>query len=112
MPACPKPTPRVLLKEQSARTKAAHQRAVYAAVRRREGGRCRICGTRRGTLQHHHVVGGSGRRKDETGNVVLICARCHAYRHAGLITIKGNADGALAVAWNLPQPRPVIEEVR
>ncbi len=59
------------------------KRKVFA----RDGGRCRGCGCRL-RLGHHHVVKWSEGGKTEVDNLLLLCTKCHALSHAGLLIIK------------------------
>lgn len=105
--AFPKPTPQCLRKAWLAAEAVKAQRAAYAQVTRRDGGRCRICG-RRTKVEKHHVLARSLGGKDEPSNLIVICGGptgCHAKRHAGLIRIEGNADGRLRV-WFDPRVSP------
>lgn len=81
----------------------AHRAEVYRAVDRRDAGKCRACGRRcspfaLGLLdraEHHHVVLRSAGGQDETRNICLLCADCHADRHMGRLSVFGDADGLL-----------------
>lgn len=97
----PKGTPRVLTRQWLEAEKQKARRAAYAAVTKRDGGRCRVCGKR--GAEHHHVLPRSLGGRDVTSNLALICGGpngCHALRHAGLIRITGNADRRLTVWWD------------
>jgi len=61
---------------------------------------CRVCGKfcnprAVGLLQrahHHHVVYRSRGGATSTGNLVLLCARCHDDEHGGRLQLSGHAD--------------------
>jgi 5-methylcytosine-specific restriction endonuclease McrA len=96
---CPKPAPRCLTKQWLVAEEAKAKRNAYARVTRRDGPRCRICGSSR-RLEKHHVLARSLGGRDEPANLIQICGGpdgCHAKRHAGLIRITGNADERLMV---------------
>ena len=64
---------------------------------------CRACGTRsdpdamgltkRG--HRHHIVYRSAGGKDESSNLVTLCAKCHNAEHRHRLEIRGNADEKL-----------------
>lgn len=98
-----KPTSRAEAKADRRNAAKRNQRMVYAIVTARDGRKCRACKRsvdpnatdmlRR--AHHHHVVFRSAGGKDETGTLMLACARCHADIHAHRMTVIGNADGTL-----------------
>ena len=79
------------------------QRDVYRLVTARDKRKCRACLNqadpsaldmlKRG--HHHHIVFRSAGGTDESSNLMLACARCHAAIHAHRLTVTGNADEQL-----------------
>lgn len=102
-----KPESRAHERRDRAKAKLQAVRAVYAIVDRRDGYRCRACQRpadpraidllKRG--ERHHIVLRSAGGKDATDNLCLLCASCHADRHAGRLHISGHGDGRLVVGW-------------
>ena len=82
-------------------------RACYAAVDRRDGPACRVCGARVGGLgtldarHHHHLVYRSKGGAHETGNCLSLCVQCHAAVHNAEIRLSGDADARLAESGRL-----------
>lgn len=78
-------------------------RAVCDAVDKRDGKVCRCCDKRSdpektGLLERghrHHLVYRSAGGKDETANLVTLCAGCHDDEHRNRLRIEGNPDVAL-----------------
>ncbi|MEW6745268.1 MAG: HNH endonuclease signature motif containing protein [Planctomycetota bacterium] len=56
----------------------------------RDGFRCRCCGCRV-NLMAHHIEWLSSGGKTEAGNLLSLCAHCHALVHEGLLVIVGQA---------------------
>lgn len=79
------------------------QRDVYRLVTTRDKRRCRACLNpadpsaldmlKKG--HHHHIQFRSAGGRDESSNLMLACARCHAAIHAHRLTVTGNADERL-----------------
>ena len=71
-------------------------RAIVRRVRLREGNVCANphCGSRDG-LHVHHVKARSQGGRTELWNELLLCARCHALSHMGLLEIRGTPGGDL-----------------
>lgn len=77
-------------------------RHLCAAVDARDGKQCRCCDKRSdpektGLLERghrHHLVYRSAGGKDETSNVITICAACHDAEHRNRLRIDGNPDVA------------------
>lgn len=93
-PAHPKPRLQRLEKAAARRVTAKANRAVYAAVTARDRG-CRHCGRAWG-LHRHHLVFRSQGGETRSGNVLLLCDRCHGKVHARTLVIHGtDADGVL-----------------
>ena len=97
--ACPKPSPRWVAKAQKRAEEAKQIKATYAAVDRRDGPSCRVCGARVGGLGmitkriHHHIRFRSLGGKHITSNVLSICPRCDDLLHReGRLMLSGNAD--------------------
>src|SRR5699024_956156 len=51
---------------------------IIEAVRKRSKGLCEVCGSNY-LLQHHHIVGGRGKRKqcENEHSIILLCWNCH-----------------------------------
>jgi len=91
----PKPEPRTLRDEAiQAEVKKALV-ALKRRVRKRDGGRCRVCGQTGGDL--HHLVPRSLGGRDSDTNCLLLCRKCHQLRHAGALKIGGNAEEVVVV---------------
>lgn len=91
-----KPSSHAEEKLKKQRAAAAYQQLIYRDVSIRDGRRCRCCKSRK-ALHHHHLVPRSMGGRDSTMNVCLLCAVCHADRHAYRLHIHGtNADGVLS----------------
>lgn len=58
-----------------------------AAVMERDGHKCRICGTRRGFADVHHIVKRSQGGTDDMDNLMLLCRACHNKQH-GQVRLK------------------------
>ena len=81
-------------KRRTAQEKAAHWRQVVAAVKARDGWRCRCCGAH-GTDPHHLVPRSLG-GQDEVRAVCLLCRSCHdQVTHHEVRIEGGNANGTL-----------------
>lgn len=98
MTACPKPEPICLRKQAIKREEEKARRHAYARVTRRDGRRCRVCA--KGGTEHHHILARSLGGRDDSDNLILLCATCHGYRHAGLIRIVGHGDGRVSVWYD------------
>jgi hypothetical protein len=96
----PKPTARVREKAEKVKQTKAHRAEVAKAVARRDGHRCRCCGTAcdpnamelMKRAHQHHIVFRSKGGNDTTENLVSLCAWCHADVHAHVLKVEGNAD--------------------
>jgi 5-methylcytosine-specific restriction endonuclease McrA len=86
-----KPAPRAIDKRAEARAKERQWQQVRAEVKLRDV-RCRICNGPGHDV--HHVTYRSRGGKDETRNNCLLCRKCHADVHAGIVKLAGNASGA------------------
>jgi hypothetical protein len=57
-------------------------RRLAAAIKRRDGYQCQICGDRRGdpycVLNAHHVIPRSAGGPNEPWNLITVCDLCHA----------------------------------
>lgn len=79
------------------------QRDVYRIVTERDKRKCRACLNQANPSaldmlskgHHHHIVFRSAGGKDESSNLMLACARCHAAIHAHRLSVRGNADEEL-----------------
>lgn len=89
-------------KEKNAEAEAVW-RAVCKVIDARDGKACRCCDKRSdpeatGLLvrgHRHHIVYRSAGGKDESGNLVTLCAECHSAEHHNRLRIEGNPDVAL-----------------
>lgn len=112
-----KPRSRADEKTENAREIGRQQRALWALVARRDRFQCRACHgpadpnamdmLKRG--HRHHVRFRSAGGRDESTNLAMLCARCHADVHAHRLTITGNADSTLVCSrngrtWDSPVP--------
>lgn len=78
-------------------------RAVCKVVDARDGKQCRCCDRRSdpeatGLLKRghrHHLVYRSAGGKDESSNLVTLCAQCHSDEHHSKLWIEGNPDDRL-----------------
>lgn len=83
--------------------KDAAWKAVCKAVDVRDGRQCRCCDKRSdpdatGLLtrgHRHHLVYRSAGGKDETSNLVTLCADCHNDEHKHRLLIEGDPDAKL-----------------
>lgn len=84
-----------------------HWRAVCRHVDARDGYRCRVCGRRCSpdalTLlekaQRHHIQYRSAGGNDQPGNLILLCAGCHADEHAHRLKVDGDAEDGTLEVW-------------
>jgi hypothetical protein len=103
MAPLPKPKPQVVVRRERRAAAAGVARAVRAAVWRRDGGRCRVCGGRQ-QPQVHHVQFRSQGGRWTTANCVLVCRPCHQDLHARTLIIVGtDADAPDGLAWERRQ---------
>jgi len=91
----PKAQPRVLDRIEQKHKLAAAERLCRKVVKARDKGRCRVTGCKGASVHLHHVVFRSQLGKWESSNIVSLCARCHQFVHAGLLSITGDADKKL-----------------
>jgi 5-methylcytosine-specific restriction endonuclease McrA len=85
-----KPAPRMVDKRAEARAKERAWQQVRAEVKLRDV-RCRLCDEPGHDV--HHVTYRSRGGKDETQNNCLLCRKCHADVHGGIVKLAGNASG-------------------
>lgn len=94
-------TARAKAKGAAQRAKGAAWAKVSAAVRARDGGRCRICqvptvragsGDPRRAGHGHHIRFRSAGRSNEMSNVIHVCGECHEAIHRHVIMIAGTAE--------------------
>jgi len=98
-----KPEPRCVTKKRRDKIDAKDERACREIVRKRDKGKCRIPGClERGTEAHHIVYRSKSKaRRWDPANLVSLCQDHHRLRHAGIITISGNADGEIIVTGDI-----------
>lgn len=97
--AIPKGSPRILEKKCAKLDAAAQERICRQEVKRRDKGHCVVPGCKNRDVEMHHVIprSRSKRLKWATSNNCLLCPEHHNLRHAGLISITGNADEELII---------------
>lgn len=78
--AFPKPRPKFYEKRDSARAQMANWRKLQAAVTKRDGKHCRVCGIAR-ELDLHHLLMRSLGGKDELMNLIWLCRSEHRAVH-------------------------------
>ncbi len=105
--AIPKPEPRCVTKLRRQKMDDKNERAAREITRKRDKGRCRIPGcSERGTELHHIVPRSQSRRKRNlTSNLVWLCTDHHRLRHAGVISIDGDADEEIIVTGDVDRLR-------
>lgn len=96
--ACPKPTPRRILKARRKRQAAKVVKAVRAYVFEREGGMCRCCVTRRAESMHEIIPRSLGGEVSRT-NSIAVCGDgtcgCHGKLQRHEIRVEmGSKNGA------------------
>jgi 5-methylcytosine-specific restriction endonuclease McrA len=67
------------LKRTAPKAKARIPQAVRLEIRRRQGGRCLVCGTKRYDAHAHHVLPQQNwpQHAYEANNLVAVCPGCH-----------------------------------
>lgn len=96
--ACPdlafaKPEPRRVTKARQKREDEQARRECMVIVRKRDGHRCRRCGTNKGRLDGHEIVPRSlGGDPHDPRNVLLLDEHCHMFlvHHEKTVRIEGN----------------------
>jgi 5-methylcytosine-specific restriction endonuclease McrA len=83
-------------------------REIYQAAMRRCEGRCEMCDHGDRPLQLHHLISGSGRRRQRQSieNCMAICGFCHSMFHAGSIHVACAAE-----AWCKKHGYPIPDRV-
>jgi 5-methylcytosine-specific restriction endonuclease McrA len=92
--ATQKPKPRVLVQAEKRRQKIKTLREASAEVKKRDGGKCRVCGTPGN--QAHHLVYRSHGGKDTPSNLVWCCSTCHRLIHAKVLLVTFKPDNPAA----------------
>lgn len=103
-----KPEPRVVTKKRREKLDQRNERACREIVKKRDKGKCRIPGCiNRENVEMHHIVprSRSSKLKWHTGNNLLLCVTHHRLRHAGVISITGDADGEILVTGDVDRLR-------
>jgi hypothetical protein len=67
---------------------------LWRMLVRRDGGRCRFCGSLQ-WLEGHHIMWWSRGGGTDLDNLCLVCTRCHKLFHEGGWTIEGDPNGRL-----------------
>ncbi len=103
----PKPEPRCVLKLRAKKWDTKNERACREITRKRDGGKCRIPGCKEHATELHHIVARahSKKRRWDTRNVCWLCRSHHQLRHAGIISIGGDADRELIVTGDIDRLR-------
>lgn len=95
--------PRQLVKAQRKKAEEQHRKAVKAAVWKRDGGRCRVCGDP--ATEMHELLFRSLMGKRSTENSIAVCGpmtphRCHRLLQTHAIEVEGkDANKALRFFW-------------
>jgi 5-methylcytosine-specific restriction endonuclease McrA len=98
--AIPKDRPRILLKAAKDADAKTVADAMVKTIRKRDKNRCRCCGVfvhfdsivlplKQG--QVHHIIYRSKGGANDSNNLVLVCAKCHAKIHAHEIEVVGTS---------------------
>ncbi len=105
--AIQKPEPRCVSKARRDKIDAKDERACREIVRKRDKGKCRIPGCLERSTEAHHIVyrSKSKARRWDPANLVSLCREHHQLRHAGVITISGNADEEIIVTGDVDRLR-------
>jgi hypothetical protein len=99
----PKPEIGAVTRKRRDLKDAQAERACRQAVKQRDDNRCIVPRCRKYGRHMHHVVYRSRSKglRWATANNCLLCVDHHRLEHAGEITIRGNADGALVVTGDV-----------
>lgn len=100
MPRSPlaKPTPRFVEKLLAKRADEREAIRVRAAVRKRDGGKCRVCG--RQGFETHHVVYRSMGGRDTEDNIITVCADDHRAIHGHALKVYGHDASSVRFEWD------------
>ena len=82
-----KPTPTYYVKEDAKRERMTNWRKLSAAVTRRDGKHCRVCGAIH-ALDLHHILMRSLGGKDEIDNLCWVCRDCHKAIHGHALKVR------------------------
>lgn len=82
-----KPRPRFYEKRESAKQQASNWRKLRAAVIKRDGLCCRVCGVTHG-LDLHHILMKSLGGADRADNVCFVCRECHRAIHGHALKVR------------------------
>ena len=93
-----KPTPRFVEKMLAKREREREAIRVRAAVRRRDGGKCRACG--KPGFETHHIIYRSHGGRDTEDNLVTTCATCHRAIHGHALAIIGHDAASARFEWD------------
>lgn len=101
--ACPKPIPRCVDRKIRQKLDAKDEREARQIVRDRDRGICRVPGCRSRADHVHHIIyrSQSKRRRWDPQNLVSLCVDHHRLEHAGVITIRGNANKHLEITGDV-----------
>lgn len=93
-----KPTPRLVEKMLKKREREREAIRVRAAVRRRDGGKCRACG--KPAFETHHIRYRSHGGGDTESNLVLLCDADHRAVHGHALRIIGTDAASVRFEWD------------
>jgi 5-methylcytosine-specific restriction endonuclease McrA len=93
-----KPRPRALDKKDALRAKAINWRTVSRDVKRRDRGKCRLCGQVGSDV--HHVEFRSRGGADTIDNLVLLCRADHDAVHQHVVKLAGSATALKIGRWS------------
>ncbi len=93
-----KPTPRFVEKLIAKRERDRETIRVRAAVRKRDGGKCRCCG--KPGFDLHHIVYRSRGGKDTEDNLVTTCRACHTAIHQHALKVYGADARSVRFEWH------------
>lgn len=82
-----KPRPKLLEKRKAARDRERNWQRIRAQAFARDGYLCRVCQKNR-PFDGHHVLARSLGGKDEIGNVISVCRRCHEDIHGHVVKVR------------------------
>lgn len=89
--AFPKPKLRFYEKRESAKAQLQNWKKLRAAVIKRDGLACRVCGVSR-ALDLHHILMRSLGGADRLENVCFVCRDCHKAIHGHALKVRWTDD--------------------
>ena len=91
MAPIPKARPKLLEKREAARARETRWRLVRKLVLARHNGKCRVCWNHR-AFDAHHLLARSLGGKDELGNLIPVCRRCHEDIHGHVVILRWRSE--------------------